>query len=65
MASAVLKASGHVDAVQLDVRDALAAALLRATEAGLPKTSLISLISKDEWCAMDATSDNILVTDPD
>lgn len=65
MASALLKAHDHVDAVQLDVKDALSAALLRATEAGCPKNSLFSLISKEDWASMDATTENILVFDPE
>lgn len=65
MASALPKTQDHVDAVQLDVKDALSAALLRAAEAGCPKDSLISRISKDEWAAMDATAENILVFDPE
>jgi hypothetical protein len=51
--------------VQLDVKDALSAAFLRATEAGCPKNSLFSLISKEDWASMDATTENILVFDPE
>jgi hypothetical protein len=65
MASAMLKAHDHVDAMQLDIKDALSAALLRATEAGCPKNSLLSLISKEEWASMDARAENILVFDPE
>lgn len=65
MASAMLKAHDHVDAVQLDIKDALSAALLRATEAGCPTHTLVSLISKKEWASFDATNENILVFDPE
>lgn len=65
MSSALLKAHDHVDAVQLDVKDALSAALLRATEAGCMKVSLISHISKKDWTSMDAKAENILVFDPE
>lgn len=52
------------DAIQLDVRDALSAALQRAEEK-CPAPTILELISSDEWKAMDETSSNILVFDPE
>jgi hypothetical protein len=65
MASALQRAQDHEDAIQLDVNDALSAALLRATAAGCPNVSLISKISNEDWISMDAGAENILVYDPE
>jgi len=61
----MLKATTHQDAVSLDVKDALSAAMLRAMEAGCIKRSLIAGVSKEDWSKMDATVENILVFDPE
>lgn len=63
MANALKKSTSHVGTLQLDVTDALSAALSRATEVGCPKKSVVSMISKADWASMDARADNILVSD--
>lgn len=65
MANALMKNQSHVNAVQLDIKDALSAAILRVQEAGEPKTSLFSLITNEEWKNMDEREENIMVSDPE
>lgn len=64
MGNAVHKEELMTDTVQLDVRDALAAALLRADE--VPSSSkILEMVSAEEWKEMDANGENVLVFDPD
>lgn len=65
MASALRKAPHSEDAVQLDVQEAISAAILRAEAVPAKQRSILDLITKEEWIAMDASSDNILVFDPE
>ena len=65
MASALMKSTNQVGTMQLDIKDALSAALSRATEVGCPKDTLVSMISKSEWASMECADDNILVYDPE
>lgn len=64
MGNAVLKDEGVTEAVQLDVRDALSAALTRAQQIG-PNTDILDSISKHEWQTMNCQADNVCVCDPD
>lgn len=64
MGNAVFKDELEGDAVQLDVRDALSAALQRA-ESVAPSSKVLDMISSEEWKTMDASKDNILVFDPE
>lgn len=65
MASAMKKAPLSEDAVQLDVMEAFSAAILRAEAVSANQRSILDMITKEEWVAMDTTSDNILVFDPE
>ena len=65
MASALMKPTSYVGTMQLDITDALSAAISRAAEVGCPKKTLVSSISKVDWASMDAGADNILVFDPE
>lgn len=51
------------DAVNLTVQSAFEAAILRATEVGFSKESILDMISSDEWKNMDAAQDDICVRD--
>lgn len=64
MGNAVLKDEVVTEAVQLDVRDALSAALIRAQEVGA-NTDILEMISKHEWQTMNCKDENILVFDED
>lgn len=52
------------DAVQLDVTEAFAAAILCASKAGKPLRSVLDYLSKSDWEQMDAKDDCILVFEP-
>lgn len=65
MASALRKAPHSEDAVQLDVMDAISAAILRAELVPAKHRSILDMITKEEWVAMDAAAENILVFDPE
>lgn len=63
MGNALKKEHDH-DAIQLDVRDALSAAFQRAED--IPATSsVLDLISSEDWKKMDEKEENILVFDPE
>jgi len=63
MGNAVKKELDH-DAIQLDVREALSAALERADEVPSGAT-ILDMISTEEWKSMDESKANILVFDPE
>ena len=65
MASALKKYDAYDDAsVGIDMDDAFAAALQRAQQVPVrAHTSVISMVSREEWQSMDASKDNILVCD--
>jgi len=52
------------DAIQLDVREALAAAISRADKVA-PSNSVVELLTAEEWQTLDASEDNILVQGDD
>ena len=63
MGNAMKKELDH-DAIQLDVRDALSAAFKRSEEVPM-NSSILDLISSEEWKSMDECASNVLVFDPE
>lgn len=64
MGNAVHKEELEAETVQLDVRDALSAALQRA-ESVAPSSVVLKMVSSEQWKNMDTLNDNILVFDPE
>lgn len=63
--TSALRKQDFGESVNLTVHGAFEAAILRATEVGFSKQSILDLISADEWKVMDATKDDICVQDAD
>ena len=64
MGNALMKEELKQDAIQLDVRDALSAALLRAEKVPAADT-ILDTISAEEWKKMDCKDENVIVFDPE
>lgn len=65
MGEALKKSDDMGTSLSLGVEDGLSAALECAVSVGSPNNSVLDYVSKDEWRAMNAQDDNILVFDPD
>lgn len=63
MGNAIRKEQNH-DAIQLDLREALSAALQRAEEVPAGET-ILDMISSEDWKSMDERDSNIIVFDPE
>ena len=64
MGNAVKKDELMHATVQLDVRDAVSAALQRAEEVA-PSSNILDMVPSDEWKVMDVSKDVVLVFDPE
>ncbi|WP_299838962.1 hypothetical protein [uncultured Paracoccus sp.] len=63
--TSALRKQDFGESVNLAVHGAFEAAILRATEVGFSKQSILDMISVEEWKVMDATNDDICVQDTD
>ena len=65
MANALKNTDCFDASVSLDVKNALEAAIVRAMEVGTPERTVMDYVSREEWKTMDASCEQISVSDPD